>query len=127
MNDARTILYFDGVCNLCNRMVQWVWKNDRTNSVFFAPLQQHSEVWPYQDLASAVLFYKGRYYYKSDVAMLLIRFFGWQWQWLRMARILPKFFRDGIYTFIAKRRYKWFGKKEECMLPVPEMKQRFLS
>lgn len=125
MKEARTILYFDGVCNLCDKVVQWVWKNDRTKSVFFAPLQQHKEV-QQQDTESAVLFYRNNYYYKSDVALQLIRFFGWQWQWLRIAYILPKFFRDRLYTFIAERRYKWFGKKEKCMLPAPDIKQRFL-
>lgn len=126
MEEARTILYFDGVCNLCNKTVQWVLKNDKTSSIFFAPLQEHKEV-QQQDIESAVLFHKGAFYYKSDAALKLIRFFGWQWQWMQFAYILPKFLRDKIYTFVAKRRYKWFGRKEECMLPAPDVKQRFLS
>ena len=126
MKEARTILYFDGVCNLCNKTVQWVLKHDRTRTIHFAPLQEHRDLLQ-SDMTSVVLFYNGTYYYKSDAVLKLVSFFGWQWQWVRMAYILPKFLRDKLYTFVANRRYKWFGKENECMVPSPDAKHRFLS
>ncbi len=126
MEKAHTILYFDGVCVLCNKMVLWTLKYDITKSIFFAPLQTHKEV-QLQEMDSVVLWHQGRYYYQSDAVLALLPFFGWQWQVLRAGYVLPKFLRDKIYTFVARRRYKWFGKKQECMLPPPEVRHRFLS
>ena len=76
---------------------------------------------------SVILFYKGRYYTRSAAVLYTVRLLGGFLSVLYAGIIIPRFIRDGIYNFIARNRYKWFGKKNECMIPTPELKERFLS
>ncbi len=128
------ILLFDGVCNLCNGFVQFVINRDPEGHFRFAALQSATA----QDLLKAhnistkdmdtvVLVENGKAYVRSEVALRMASKFGGLWPVLGIFRILPLFIRDRIYDFIAKNRYRWFGEKDQCMIPTPELKSRFLA
>jgi predicted DCC family thiol-disulfide oxidoreductase YuxK len=127
----RTIL-FDGVCNLCNGSVLFVIKRD-THSVFhFAALQsdfgkkQLNKLGVSQsDFDTVLLLKQGRVYKKSNAALEIAKDLSGLWPMLYMFKIVPTFIRDAVYTFIANNRYQWFGRKESCMIPTPELRARF--
>lgn len=127
------ILLFDGVCNLCNTFVQFVIQRDPEAVFRFAPLQ--SEIGrelseraglPLDELNTVVLYDRGRFYTHSDVALQVVRRLPGLWPLLYGFTILPKFFRDAVYNWVARNRYRWFGKRESCMMPTPDLKRRFL-
>jgi len=131
--DDKPIILFDGVCNLCNRSVQIVIKHDPQGRFLFASLQseegqkllQQYQL-PATNLNSFVLVQNGKSYTKSTGALTVAKqLTGW-WQLLYAFIIVPKFIRDWVYTLISNNRYKWFGKKDECMVPTPALKTRFL-
>jgi len=130
----RPILFFDGVCNFCNSTVNFIIRHDKKELFLFAALQsdkgrellrhiKHNEALP----QSVILSYKGNIYEKSDAVLQTARLLGGAWTLILASYILPRFMRDGIYDFIAKRRYRWFGKRETCMVPSPSVRARFLS
>ncbi|HLP94686.1 MAG TPA: DCC1-like thiol-disulfide oxidoreductase family protein [Saprospiraceae bacterium] len=128
------VLLFDGVCNLCNASVQWVLLRDKKGLFRFAALQ--SEVGQHllkargmsgETLDSVVVVSGGRVLTHSDAPLEVARLLGGGWSLLYIFRWIPRSIRDGIYRFIARNRYRWFGKQESCMLPRPEWKERFLS
>jgi predicted DCC family thiol-disulfide oxidoreductase YuxK len=125
MNDARTILYFDGICNLCNKTVQFVLKHDKKKEVLFATLQSMKPA-P-KEPETVVLIYRGNYYYKSDVVLKLFKIFGGAWSLLLVGYIVPKPVRNKLYDIVARHRYKWFGKTDHCMVPASDISERFLS
>ncbi|MBC8257379.1 MAG: thiol-disulfide oxidoreductase DCC family protein [SAR324 cluster bacterium] len=128
------ILLFDGHCNLCNAWVQFVVKRDPSGTVHFSALQSkagkrlleiHNINENYTD--SLVLFEEERYSVSSTAALRTLSFLaGWE-RHLKFLSIVPRPFRDLIYRFIARNRYKWFGRREECMIPTAELSQRFLE
>lgn len=133
MTGNNPIILFDGVCNFCNAIINFVIRQDKKAIFRFAALQseagqtilkQYGVNWKKND--SFVLIENGKIYDRSTAALKLSNRLRWYWKWTQLFWIFPKFLRDGIYDFIAKNRYKWFGKKEECMVPTPEIKQRFL-
>lgn len=130
----RPILFFDGVCNFCNSTVNFIIRHDKKELFLFAALQsdkgrevlrhiKHNEALP----QSVILSYKGNIYEKNDAVLQIARLLGGPWTLILAGYILPRFIRDGIYDFIAKHRYKWFGKRETCMVPSPSVRARFLS
>lgn len=128
------VLLFDGVCNLCNRSVQFVIKKDKKRIFRFASLQSELGMHvmqqyglPVSDLNSFLLLENGKLYTKSTAALRLTRKLGGGWPLLYAFMIVPKFIRDGIYSWIARNRYKWFGKRDACWLPTPELKTLFLD
>ncbi len=130
----KPILLFDGVCNLCNGFVQFVILRDPRAKFRFAALQ--SEVgqqllreanMPVEELSTVVLYENDRFYTHSSVPLRVVKQFGGAWPLLSGLVIVPKFIRDGIYNWIARNRYRWFGKQESCMIPTPELKSRFIS
>jgi predicted DCC family thiol-disulfide oxidoreductase YuxK len=132
--NARPIILFDGVCNFCNAMVNFIIRQDKRNIFQFATLQSHSGKkllgeyninWKESD--SFVIIENGKAFQKSSAALRLYNKLPWYWKWTQVFWIVPKFIRDGVYNFIARNRYRWFGKKEECMIPTAEMKQKFLE
>ena len=82
---------------------------------------------PKQDFNSFVLIQKNKAYLQSTAALKVMNLLPWYWKWTQVFWIIPKFLRDAVYDFVAKNRYKWFGKKEACMIPTPEVRSRFLS
>ncbi|HTN46899.1 MAG TPA: DCC1-like thiol-disulfide oxidoreductase family protein [Flavipsychrobacter sp.] len=124
MEENNLILYFDGVCNLCSKLVQFVIRNDKRKRVRFSPLQDHPEL---ADSPTVIVRQDDQLFYKSDAILKLLVALGGGWTVFRLGYILPKFLRDRVYDFIAFRRYGWFGKTDECMLPTPEIRDRFLE
>lgn len=129
-----SIILFDGVCNLCNGVVNFVIKRDKKNSLQFAPLQSETAYvllrkYKTQTLGmpSFVFIENGKVYTQSTGALKVCRHLSGAWPALYALLIVPQFIRDGVYKWIAKNRYKWFGKKDECMIPTPELRSKFLN
>jgi predicted DCC family thiol-disulfide oxidoreductase YuxK len=132
--DNRPVVLFDGVCNLCNRLVQFIIKKDKKKQFLFASLQGKTGQdvlkkfsLPANDLNSFVLLEENRIYTKSTAGLKMLKKLGGGWQLLYAFIIVPKFIRNGIYNWIASNRYKWYGKKDACMIPTAELKERFLD
>ena len=128
---SKTIL-FDGVCNYCNRMVNFVIRRDKKDKFRFAALQ--SSVGGYlrnnykvpEAVDSFIYVEDGKVYLYSTAALRVCRHLGGLWPLMMIFIIVPKFIRDGIYKWVAKNRYVWFGKKDSCMVPTAEVRARFL-
>ncbi len=131
---AHPIILFDGVCNLCNTAVQFVLKRDKKNIFRFASLQSDygQEIlrrldMPSESFNTFILIEKDKVYFKSTAALLVSKRFGGLWSLLYVGIIVPPFIRNAVYDFIARNRYRWFGQKEVCMIPTPELKSRFIN
>lgn len=128
------VILFDGVCNFCNGAVNFVIKRDKKALIQFAPLQSEkgrmfSRQFGFseEDMKTFLFIEDGKVYTKSTAALRVCRYLGALWPLCYGFIIVPKFIRDGIYNWIAKNRYKWFGKKETCMMPTPEVRTRFIG
>lgn len=128
------ILLFDGVCNLCDASVQFIIKRDPASRFRFASLQSEAgrHLLKRHDLSadtldSVVLIEDGVAYRNSAAALLVARGLKWPWPLLYGFIALPRPVRDAVYRFVARRRYRWFGKKEICSRPRPEQQARFLE
>ena len=128
------ILLFDGHCNFCNAWVRLIVRRDTAKNILFAPLQssfgrkmleeQKLDV-NYTD--SLVFFEEERFTASSTAALRIFSYLdGWE-RHLQLLSVVPLPFRDALYHFIAKYRYKWFGRREQCMNPSQELRERFLS
>jgi predicted DCC family thiol-disulfide oxidoreductase YuxK len=133
MPDSGPILLFDGVCNLCNHAVDFVIRHDPAGRIRFASLQsdtgrallrQHGGT-P-GTLDSVVLVENGRLYTHSDAALRTARYLR-GWRWLYALRGIPRSWRDAVYGWVARNRYRWFGQRETCRLPTPAERARFLD
>ncbi|MBL0145548.1 MAG: thiol-disulfide oxidoreductase DCC family protein [Chitinophagaceae bacterium] len=127
------IILFDGVCNFCNSSVNFVIKRDKQAVIKFAALQsatgqqllqQYSL--PVNKMQSFVFIENGITYTQSTAALKVCKYLKGLWPLCSGFIIVPKFIRDGLYNYIAKNRYKWFGQKNSCMIPSPDIKARFL-
>ncbi len=130
----KPILFFDGVCNLCDGFVQWVIKRDKEAIIYYAALQSdfaqkftaHTQL-QVSNLNTVILYHNGRFYKDSDVALELVRLLGYPWKLAYPFSLLPRIIRDSVYRWVAGNRYRWFGKKDECMIPTPALQSRFLD
>lgn len=132
--ENKKIILFDGVCNLCNSSVQFIIKHDTKDVFRFVALQSelgqeilnHIGINP-TNIDSIVLYEPGiSYYYKSTAAIEIARSLGGFFHFGTLFRIIPTGIRNQLYDYIAKNRYKWYGKKESCMIPTKELKNKFL-
>ncbi len=128
------IILFDGVCNLCNASVQFVLKHDKNKIFRFASLQSAAgqlllkeNNLPNNSFNTFVLITSDKAYIRSTAALMVAKKLGGFTKLLYAFIVVPKFIRDAIYNLISKNRYKWFGKKEHCMLPTAALKSRFLN
>ncbi|HYH13781.1 MAG TPA: thiol-disulfide oxidoreductase DCC family protein [Flavisolibacter sp.] len=128
------IILFDGVCNFCNSTVNFILKQDKKQVFRFAALQSTTgqkllkkHHLPQQEFNSFLFIDNNKSYLASTAALRLVRYLPWYWQWTQLFWLVPRFVRDGIYRLIANNRYKWFGKRETCMIPSPEVRKRFLQ
>jgi len=133
-NDTKMVVLFDGVCNLCNSSVQFILTRDKKQQFLFGSLQgAYGQATllkyhlPTDQLNSFMLLEGEKLYTHSSGALRMLKHLGGGWQLLYAFIIVPKFIRDGVYNWIARNRYKWFGKQESCWLPKPEWKARFLD
>ena len=130
---GKSLILFDGYCNLCNGAVQFVLERDKKNQFYFASLswkvaekllENHPK---FKSVDSILLFHKGKLTDRSTAALKIAPHLGGIWWLTGVFWIVPKFIRDAVYDWVARNRYKWFGKKESCMFPTPEIKNRFLE
>lgn len=133
-NKENHLLLFDGVCNLCNGLVQFIIKRDPKGKFKFASLQSESGQsklkqfdLPTNDFDSFVFIVGDNYYLKSSAVLHVLKELDGFWKVGYSFIIIPRFVRDFFYTLVAKSRYKLFGKRETCMIPTAELKQRFLE
>ncbi|WP_420458321.1 thiol-disulfide oxidoreductase DCC family protein [Neolewinella sp.] len=134
MDYPTPVLFFDGVCNLCNGAVQTVLKYDRRGQLKFASLQSElaAELLPQlgidpEALKSLVLYENGTAYTRSEAALRTARLMGGSFATLYYLRLFPRSLRDWVYDLVGRNRYRWFGARAECMLPRPEWRARFVS
>ena len=128
------IILFDGICNLCNSTINFVIKRDKQNMFKFATLQSDTGQSLLSEFKidrtetdSIVLIDGKKSYVKSTAALHIAKNLSGAFPLLFGFLILPRFIRDRLYDYIAKNRYKWFGKKESCMIPTPELKAKFID
>ena len=128
------IVFFDGVCNLCDSSVHFLLDRDRRNILKFAPLQgttyaglraQYPEA--DGDVGTIVLYSNGRVFTRSAAVLHILRLLGGWWKLLYGLIVIPKPLRDALYNFIARNRYRWFGRQESCRIPTPELREKFLD
>lgn len=131
----KKIILFDGICNLCNDVVLKVIKYDKKNIFLFSSLQSKigKEITDHLGIdiskIDSIILYEPDISYdiKSNAALKIIQDFKGIWSLTYILFLFPEGFRNLIYDYIAKNRYKWFGKKEKCMIPSSELKEKFLD
>jgi predicted DCC family thiol-disulfide oxidoreductase YuxK len=130
---AGPIVFFDGVCNLCNGAVNALLDRDRRGRLRFAPLQGEtfaalrSRRPELEQLDSIVVEDRGGLHVKSAAVVHVLRALGGPWPALAwLVRLVPRPLRDRAYDLVAARRYRWFGRRDACRVPTPELKARFL-
>ena len=128
------IVLFDGVCNFCNGSVNFMIGHDSRGYFKFAPMQ--SDVGrelldkfgiDRTETDSIILIEDDKAYTYSTAALRIARKLDGLWSWLYIFRFIPPRIRDFFYKLFAKYRYRLFGKKDVCMMPTPEIRQRFLT
>ena len=132
--ENKKIVLFDGVCNLCSSSVRFILKRDKKNQFLFGSLQGKAGQeylrqfgLPADTFNSFMLVENKILYSRSSGALRILKYLGGAWPLLYAFIIVPKFIRDAVYNLVAKNRYKWFGKKDECWLPAPDLKAKFLD
>jgi predicted DCC family thiol-disulfide oxidoreductase YuxK len=133
--ENKQLILFDGVCNLCNASVQYVIKHDKKDVFMFAPLQGVTGQFIIKKhqintaKIDSIILYSSQngVSYKSSAALKIASKLGFPRNLLGVFLIVPIFVRNWIYNYIAKNRYKWFGKQNECMIPTEKLKSKFLS
>lgn len=134
MENYKKIILFDGVCNLCNTTVQFVIKNDKEDIFRFTPLQSDTgkkllteRNIDTEDIDSIILIEPNvAYYTKSTAALEIGKYLKGLSTISSILLWIPESLRDIVYDFVAKNRYKWYGKKESCMIPTEELKNKFI-
>ena len=127
------IVLFDGICNFCNASVNFIIEHDKKNRFKFAAIQSD----PGQalmrkfnldpvNLSTFVLVEGDKFYTKTTAALKVARNLGFPWSMSFIFIIVPPPVRNIAYNIIAKYRYKWFGKRDACRIPTPELKEKFL-
>ncbi len=132
--NSHPVLLFDGVCNFCNGTVNLIIRLDRKGKIRFAPLQSEigQEVlgtfgYSGKELSTIVLISDGKIHTRSDAALQIFKHLGGGWHLLRAFAVIPRPVRNAVYDWIARNRYRWFGKQDACMVPTPEIRSRFLA
>ena len=132
----KIVILFDGVCNLCNSSVLFVIKRDKKDLFMYAPLQgssgraimAHFKIDPSQ--IDSIITYdpsNNLVQVKSDAALSIAKHLGFPYNLFYVFRVVPKGMRNWIYDLVAKNRYKWFGRKDSCMIPTPALQSKFLD
>lgn len=131
--ETKKIIFFDGVCSFCNFWVKFAFKRNKKRNLYYAALQDEKskEILARYNidtskLISVVFIDKGKAYTKSSAALQICKYLNPFWNFAFILILIPKFLRDPIYDLIGKNRYKWFGKKDACMIPSKEMRAQFL-
>nr|WP_262921510.1 DCC1-like thiol-disulfide oxidoreductase family protein [Psychroserpens algicola] len=131
----KQLILFDGICNLCNSSILYVIKHDKTNRFMFAPLQSNAGQHIIESYnidtskTDSILLYSNEngLSVKSSAALKIAKHLGFPRNMMIVFFIIPTFIRNWVYDYVAKNRYRWYGKKEACMIPTPELKSKFLE
>ncbi|QQS30342.1 MAG: thiol-disulfide oxidoreductase DCC family protein [Sphingobacteriales bacterium] len=128
------IVLFDGVCNLCNSSVQFIIDRDTEGKFKFTSLQSNTGIALMEKFGVSttnfdtfLLIENNRIYSKSTAALRVVRNLDGLWKLGYAFIVIPAFLRDAVYGFVARNRYRWFGREESCRIPTPELKHRFLT
>jgi predicted DCC family thiol-disulfide oxidoreductase YuxK len=134
METTKSIVLFDGVCNLCNGAVQFIINRDREGRFSFASLQSavgQAQLRQFGLSTNAfdtfVLVEGGKAYTRSTAALRIARRLPGAWRLLYGLVIVPRPLRDWVYGLVARNRYRLFGRRDSCMMPTPELKAKFLD
>lgn len=134
MAPNKNIMFFDGVCNLCNGLVRFIIKHDHQHKIRFAPLQSDTAASLLREknpgllnIDSVVYFSEEGHFTRSDAILQMLKDLGGGWKIFYAFIIIPRFIRDYIYNVIAANRYRMFGKRDSCMVPATDVKDRFLG
>ncbi len=124
------LILFDGVCNLCNASIRFIIRHDAKEQFLFAPLQSELAENIMDEKAtgkdsSIIYIEKGKRYRESTAALRITRLLRFPVNLLYAFIIFPPFIRDPVYRFIARNRYRWFGKQDQCMIPSKDLSHRF--
>jgi predicted DCC family thiol-disulfide oxidoreductase YuxK len=125
------LVLFDGVCNLCNGTVDFMLKRDPKKQFRFVALQSEAgekirEKFRFpEEIDSVILIHKEEVFYESDAVLEIARLLPAPWKWAVVFKIVPVNWRNAVYRWIARNRYHWFGKKENCRIPTPEERKFF--
>jgi predicted DCC family thiol-disulfide oxidoreductase YuxK len=130
----QTSIFFDGVCNLCNRGVNFLISKDKKEVLKFASLQSEyaqntipKELLNRENLDTIIVYSDGQFYDRSNAVLKLCKILGGGFYVVLIGYLIPRFIRDGLYRFIANNRYRWFGKTAQCRIPTVDLKDRFLD
>lgn len=129
------IVLYDGVCNLCDATVRFILPRDRKGSIRFAPLQgayaqkilMHRDIALQPSLDSLIFIEDGKVYQNSDGALRIALGLSFPWVLAGIFLLVPRPIRDFVYRWVARNRYRWFGREESCLLPRPEWRDRFIE
>lgn len=132
--ENKKIILFDGVCNLCDNTVQYITRHDKYDVFRFVAIQSDLGQKIIEHIGidtsrtdSIILYEPGHaYYYKAEAAIKIAENLGGIFSLLGIFKVVPKWMSNKIYDYVARNRYKWYGKKNECMIPTPELKSKFL-
>ena len=134
MSSNNPIVFFDGVCNLCNSSVQFIIRHDNKHIYKFASLQSKIakslllDLGEQINLETIILLQNGKIYKETDAIIKILKTLGWKWKFLAFfIQIVPIIIRNRVYRWISKHRYRWFGLKEQCMISTFEDEKRFLD
>ena len=128
------LVLFDGVCNLCNASVKYIIKHDKKDVFRFTALQSEVGQMLIEKFnidtvnTDSIILYseKKGIYYKSTAALKIASYLGFPLNFLVIFLVIPPFIRNWVYDYIAKNRYKWYGKRETCIIPTPELRKKFI-
>lgn len=130
LSQDHPIVAFDGVCNLCNGYIQWLIRRDRKRVFRYTTLQSGEGAVMKEASAlngdSILLIHKGEIHTMSDAGLMSLKFLGGAWGLVSLLRVFPKSLRNAIYKWIARNRYKWFGKSESCLVPDASIRSLFI-
>jgi predicted DCC family thiol-disulfide oxidoreductase YuxK len=128
------VVVFDGVCNLCNTVVQTIIRGDPDGRFHFASLQSEGGRYLLKqhgvnalEPETVVLIRDGRVFTMSDAVLEIVRYMRFPYPLLLVGYMLPRFIRDALYRVVARNRYRWFGRQDSCMMPTPDLRHRFLD
>ena len=128
------IIFFDGVCNLCNKSINRLIKNDVKKKFKFASLQSDfaisfvpNKLINHKNFDTILLYKEGQFYDRSNAVLNICKALGGGFNLFLIGYIIPRFVRDAMYRLVANNRYEWFGKEDQCMVPTDDLKDRFLD
>lgn len=128
------MLLFDGTCVMCSRLVRWIIEHESDQDLRFASLRSDAAVLALGrcgvsdiDFETMYLIEDGRLYTRSDAVAYSARHLRWPWRVLATTTLIPRPARDAMYRFVARNRYRWFGTRTDCTIPVPSLRERFLD